>query len=186
MQKTKQEFLGSPSDSEEVHESDDSLVIIHRGKSAIRHALSKLFTEISNERLFGIQGNIAENDWNEFFSIEETNQLNQNIKKNHVIVEALLPEGWFETHLKLYGTEWADEFQGRMTRTVTIEPEYFNHGGQIFMLRGSIYLLALRENILIEIQHSQIQKMLLSMFMYMQDKGRLIDPNELLKQRLQR
>ncbi len=180
LRETKKDLLQIPLGTEEVHGVDDSLVAIHHGKAAVRHTIKKLFTKTKNARLYGIQGNIAENNWDSIFTLDETNEINQYIKKNEIIVEAVLPDGWFETQLDLLGEEWAKDFRGRMTRTITIEPEYFDHGGQIFMLKDSIYLLALHEEIIIEIKHSQIQKMLYMLFKYTQDHGRLIDPNQLL------
>lgn len=180
LRETKNDLLQLPQGIEEVHRLGDSPVVIHRGKEAVRHTLKNIFIKTKNARLYGIQGNVAENNWETIFTPSETNEINQYIKRNEIIVEVILPDGWFQTQLELLGDKWAKDFQGRMTRTITIEPEYFDHGAQIFMLKDSIYLLALAEEIIIEIKHSQIQKMLKLIFKYIQDHGKLIDPNIIL------
>lgn len=166
---------------EEIRGMADSSVIVYRGAEAIRKLMNKLLTENKGERLYGFQGDAAIIDWDKIFSLEDTNRFNRTIKSNRIIVEAITPDGWFEKQAVHFGAEWAKDFEGRMTRVNVIDPKYFAHGGQIFVFKNSLYLLALNEEIVIEIRNSEIQKMVCAFFMFMQDHSRLIDANELLR-----
>jgi hypothetical protein len=177
----KRAILGISEGTNEVFGLDDAVVVTYRGKEAVKKVLTGIFLEHKNERLYGFQGDVAANKWNDLFSASETNRINQHIKKNALIVDAMLPEGWFERQIKEFGTEWATEFEGRATRTSLIPTEYFAHGGQLFIFKDSIYLLALGEELVIEIRNSEIQKMLLAFFKFMQDNSQVIDANELLR-----
>lgn len=177
----KRALLKIPVGREEVRGLSDATVIVHRGKDAIKKVVTEMVQEHKNERLYGFQGDVAAINWDKVFSVAETNQLNRSIKKNLLIVEAILPDGWFERHAKEFGVEWAKDFEGRATRVNVIDAEYFAHGGQLFMFKQSIYLMALGEEIVIEICNSEIQKMLLAFFKFIQDNSRVIDANEILR-----
>jgi len=62
-----------------------------------------------------------------------------------------------------------------------IEPDYFKHGGQLFLFKESIYLVALGEGLIIEIRNSEIQRMLLAMMQFIQNNAQVIDANEVLR-----
>jgi hypothetical protein len=103
------------------------------------------------------------------------------VKKNGIIVDALLPDGWFERQTRLLGVAWAKDFEGRTTRTHVVDEQYFKHGGQLYLFKNSIYLNAHNEELVIEIRNSEIQKMLMAFFLFMQDHSRVIDANEILR-----
>jgi len=178
----KRVLLKIPEGREEIHGRADSAVMIHRGAVAIKKLMHHIFAEHKHERLHGLQGNVSAINWNEVFSTVETNQLNRNIKKNAIITEGVLPEGWFEEQTELLGVEWAKDFEGRTARINVIDPKYFKHGGQMWVFKKSLYLMALGEEIIIEIRNSEIQKMVLAIFEFMQDNSRVIDANALLRE----
>jgi DNA-binding MarR family transcriptional regulator len=177
----KRALLKIPEGREEIHGLSDASVIIHRGKEAVRKLINALLSDHKNERFYGFQGDVAAINWNEVFSLEETNRFNRNIKKNSIIVEAVLPDGWFERQTRELGVEWARDFEGRTTRVNVIDAEYFAHGGQVFIFKQSIYLMALGEELVIEIRNSEVQKMLLAFFKFIQDNSQVIDANALLR-----
>ncbi|OGZ12010.1 MAG: hypothetical protein A3D67_02375 [Candidatus Lloydbacteria bacterium RIFCSPHIGHO2_02_FULL_51_22] len=177
----KRELLNIPEGREEVYGQADTMVVIHRGEKAIKNLLHEIIEENKGERLYGYQGKVSSIGWDTFFSVSETNRLNRAIKDNHLIVEAVIPDGWFEEQVARSGIEWAKEFEGRTTRVNVIDPKYFEHGGQMFLFKKSLYLFALNEGIIIEIRNSEIQKMILAMFEFIQDNSRAIDANELLR-----
>lgn len=45
----------------------------------------------------------------------------------------------------------------------------------------SLYIIAMREEIIIEVRNSEIQKLILAMFRFMQDHSKKIDVNALLR-----
>jgi len=178
----KRTLLQIPEGREEVHGLSDSSVIVHRGKEAVRKLMNALLSDHQNERFYGFQGDVAAINWNDAFTVEETNRFNRNIKKNGIIVEAILPDGWFERQTRELGVEWAKDFEGRATRVNVIDAEYFAHGGQVFIFKQSIYLMALGEELVIEIRNSEIQKMLLTLIKFIQDNSHIIDANALLRE----
>jgi len=177
----KRTLLKIPEGREEVHGLSDASVIVHRGKEALRKLINALLSDHRQERFYGFQGDVAAINWNSVFNVEETNRFNRNIKKNSIIVEAVLPDGWFERQTRELGVEWAKDFEGRATRVNVIDAEYFAHGGQVFIFKQSIYLMALGEELVIEIRNSEIQKMLLAFFKFIQDNSQVIDANALLR-----
>ena len=174
-------LLSLSHESKEVEGLGGSTIIIHRGKENIKTLLKTIFLDNKNKRLYGFQGNMSTIGWDKIFTTEETSEINQIIKKNGIIVEAVLPIGWFEEQTKTLGIEWAKDFEGRSSRFHIIEPEYFTHGGQMFILKDSLYLFGLNEEIIVEIRHSEIQKMILMFFRFMQDNSQLVDGNSLIR-----
>jgi Fe2+ or Zn2+ uptake regulation protein len=177
----KHALLKTPEGSTEVYGMSDSSVVVHRGAEAIKRLMLTLFAAHPRERLLGFQGDTSTIGWNHMFSVPETNKINRDIKNNRIIVEAILPEGWLEEQTKLLGVGWAKDFEGRTTRVNVIDPKYFKHGGQCFIFKDSLYFFALNEELLIEVRNSEIQKMILSIFAFIQDNSHVIDANELLR-----
>lgn len=178
---TKRAVLNLSEGASEVFGVDDSVITVHRGKEAARQAIYSIFIGNKNERLYGFQGDTAGINWNKTFTVAETNKMNREIKEKGIIVNAVLPDGWFERETKNLGVGWARDFEGRTTRTTTISENYFKHGGQLFLFKNSIYLIALGEELIIEIRNSEIQKMLLAFFQFIEDHSRPLDVNALLR-----
>lgn len=177
----KRTLLQIPEGREEVKGLSDSMIIVHRGKESIKKLMDNMFFNHKNERFLGFQGGVSTIGWDKMFTVEETNAYNRAIKKNHMIVESIISHDWFEQQTKLLGTEWAKNFEGRTTRVNTIDTEYFNHGGQLWIFKDSLYLFALNEEIIIEVRNSEIQKMILAIFRFMQENSQVIDANALLR-----
>lgn len=178
----KRQLLGIEEGVEEVRGASDATVIVHRGASAIRALLSSLFKDNKEQKLYAMQGDVVDIGWNKIFGVEGINEINQLIKKNRIITEGIIPEGWFERQFKLLGEEWAEEFVGRAAITHEIEERYFKHGGQVFVFKDSLYLIAMNEEIIIEIRNSEIQKLILAMFRFIEDNSKKIDVNSVLRQ----
>lgn len=177
----KRTLLEIPKGREEIHGLSDATVVIHRGAEAVRKLINGILSNHSHQRFYGFQGDVAAINWNNVFSLEETNRFNRIIKKNGIIMESILPDGWFERQTRELGSKWARDFEGRTTRVNVIDNEYFVHGGQMFIFKESIYLIALGEELIIEVRNSEIQKMLLMFFKFMQDNSQVIDANEILR-----
>ncbi len=178
----KRSLLKIPEGSEAIHGRSDSTVIVHRDKEAIKKLFWTLFAENKGERFFwGFQGDTSTVGWNEMFTVAETNKMNRDIKNGRIITEAVIPEGWFEDQVAKLGASWAKDFEGRTARVNVLDPKYFHHAGQMFIFKDSLYLLALKEEIVIEVRNSAIQEMILSVFAFMQESSKVIDANELLR-----
>ena len=177
----KRALLSIPEGREEVRGLSDATIIVHRGAEAIRKVLGELLFAHQNERFYALIGDFAGAYWNSLFSMQETNRFNRALKKNNIIAEMVVQEGVLERQARELGVSWAKEFEGRTARTNAIEAEYFQHASQVFIFKQSIHLMALGEELVIEIRNSEIQKMLLSFMKFIQDNSRVIDANELLR-----
>ncbi|MSU56549.1 MAG: hypothetical protein EXS51_04585 [Candidatus Taylorbacteria bacterium] len=177
----KRTLLKIPEGREEVHGLSDSTVIIHRGPEAIRKVLGELLFAHKNERFYALIGDGAAEYWNKIFSLQETNRFNRALKKNNIIAETIIQDGFLERETRRLGVSWAKDFEGRTTKVNVIDSEYFAYGAQVWMFKQSIYLMALGEELVIEIRNSEIQKMLLTFLKFMQDNSRVIDANALLR-----
>lgn len=177
----KRALLKIPAGREEVRGLSDATVIVHRGQESIRKVLGELLFAHRNERFYALMGDLAGAEWNKLFPLQETNRFNRALKKNGIIAETVVQEGVLERQARELGVSWAKEFEGRTTRVNELGAEYFEHASQVFIFKQSIYLMALGEELVIEIRHSEIQKMLLAFFKFIQDNSRVIDANELLR-----
>lgn len=177
----KRTLLKIPEGREEVHGLSDSSIIIHRGQESIRKVLGELLFAHKNERFYALIGDGAAEYWNKIFNLQETNRFNRALKRNNIIAETIIQEGVLERQTRELGVSWAKDFEGRTTRVNEIDAGYFAHGGQVFIFKQSIYLMALGEELVIEIRNSEIQKMLLMFIKFMQDNSRVIDANALLR-----
>lgn len=178
---TKRSLLKIPEGREEVHGLSDSTVIIHRGQESIRKVLGELLLAHRNERFYGFVGDTAARYWNKIFSLQETNRFNRALKDNNIIAETVVQDGVLERQTRELGVSWAKDFEGRTSRVNVIGAEYFAHTSQVFIFKQSIYLMALGEELVIEIRNSEIQRMLLSFFKFIQDNSQVIDANALLR-----
>lgn len=179
---TKKALLNIEDGVEEVHGLSDAIVIVHRGGEAVRALIRSLFRDHKNERMYGVQGDLVNIGWNKVFGVEATNELNRWVKSNHIIVEGIVPHGLFERLTAENGIGWARDFEGRMAVTHTIGEEYFEHGGQVWIFKHSLYLIAMHEEMIIEVRNSEMQKLMLALFHFIQDHSRKIDVNEVLRE----
>jgi len=177
----KRTILKIPTGREEVHGLSDATVVIHRGQESIRKVLGELLFAHKHERFYALMGDGAGANWNKLFSLQETNKFNRALKQNNIIAEAIIQEGVLERQTRELGVSWAKDFEGRTTRANVIDAEYFEYASQVFIFKQSIYLMALGEELVIEIRNSEIQKMLLAFIRFIQDNSRVIDANALLR-----
>ena len=166
---------------EEVYGRSDSMVVVHRGVDAVKKVLGNMMAIHKNERFYAFQGNEASLNWDKIFNIEETNKFNREVKKNYIITEIIIPENFFEEHAQKSGIDWGKSFEGRPIRGNVIDRTYFQHAGHLWVFKDSLYLMALNEEIVIEIRNSEIKKMILALFRFVQENSRTIDANEVLR-----
>lgn len=178
----KKELLRFEEGVEEVHGRSDSTVVVHRGAKAIQKVVRAMFRDNKEQRFYGIQGDRVNVGWNRVFGVESTNELNRWIKSNRIIMEGIFPHGFFEKFTRENGIGWARDFEGRMAIAHEISEKYFQHGGQIFMMKQSLYLMAMNEEVIVEVRNSEIQKLLLAMFSFIQDNSRKFDVNARLRE----
>lgn len=179
---TKRALFGIPEGAEELLGRSDSTVVVYRGGKVIRALIRRMFRDNKDCRFHGIQGDKVNIGWNKVFGVEATNELNRWIKSNRIIMEGIFPPGFFERVSAENGISWARDFEGRMAVMHEIGEEYFQHGGQIFIFKKSLYLMAMNEEIIVEVRNSEIQKLLLAMFLFIQNNSRKFDVNARLRE----
>lgn len=178
---TKKVLLGLSDGREESNGVDDSLIVLHKGKEAVNKILHEMFQSRRHERFLGLTGTSPISDWMTVMNADGVGQINRIIKKNSLITELVAPEKWVEEHFKAMGKEWAVDYEGRTASTVYVDKKYFEHAAQLFAFKDALYLLALGDQLIVEIRHSAIQKMILSMYAFMKDYGERVDANRLLR-----
>ena len=178
---TKKVLLQLQDGRQEVVGVSDGVVVVHTGKEAVKKVLFEMFKTHQSERFLGTANMDAMAGWLNILTPEEINETNRIIKKNQLITEIIGPYNSLEEHFKVSGIEWAKDYEGRTASTVYVDKQYFNHAGQIFAFRDALYLLALKDQMIIEIRHSDIQKMILAFYAFMKDNGQVIDANRVLR-----
>ena len=192
LQNSKKFLLSTPSGSESYAGSKsregsknndvlESIVKVYRGKEEIKNLINHLFTNHKHERWQAIQGNRVSAGWYQIFGLDGINHVNELIKKNQMITDGIMPHRWYKEEFDKYGISWAEGFMGRMAATSEIDQKYFDHDGQIFLFEDSAYLLALNEELVIEIKNSQIKSILKEMVHYITDNADKVDVNKELR-----
>ena len=182
LEKAREEVLGSKQEKETLYQERNVEVKVYRGKKTIGELMRHIFQEHVGETCIGIQGANVYDGWRELLGIETINDLNKSIKKHHMVMQAVVPQDHFERVVNTMGIEWARHFEGRAYRVNEIDEIYFDHKGEMFVFKDSVYLICMEEALVIEIKHSHIQKMLLSLIHYIQNSSRLVDGNQLLRE----
>ena len=182
---TKKVLLKFSDGSEELHGVSDSVITVHRGKEALRKVIFAMIKDRRNERFLGLSDfspELLEEGWLTVLSAEDIHEFNRMVKKNGIIAELVAPYGWIDEHYKAMGDTWAKDYEGRTASSVYIDKKYFRHSGQIFAFSDALYLLALKDQLVIEIRHSDIQKMILGMYEFMKESGKPVDVNRRLRE----
>jgi hypothetical protein len=181
---TKKAVLGFVDGKEEVSGATDGVVTIHRGKAAVKKVVFGMISNRKHERFlcYTAFSDLIDKGWLTIFTPEEINEFNRIVKKNGIISELVAPEHWIEDHYNAMGDTWAKDYEGRASSAVYLSKRYFDHSAQIFAFKDAMYLLALNDKMIIEIRHSDIQKMILAMYGFMKERGDVVDVNRRLRE----
>lgn len=181
----KRSLLKIPAGREEIKGMNDAMIIVHRGKESVLNLLVALARDHKNERLYALQGNSVQPGWDAVVGTQKINEFNHNIRKNGIVTEAILPYDWFEDHIRELGNKegiiWAKGFTERAFAAYEIDRDYFNHAGQIFMFKDSLYLMAMNEALVVEIRNSELQKMIKQMFSFIEEHADRLNVSERLE-----
>lgn len=166
---------------EKITITDSSQVIVHKGQKAILKLFSDLVDKHAGEKMIALQGNTSAYEWSKIFPVEDVNIINRKIKKNKVITELITSREWFESQTKLFGVDWAKNFEGRTVRMQNIEDKYLNYSTQIFIFGKKVFIDSMVDEVFIEITNPEIAKLLISIANFVQDHSNVLDANELLR-----
>jgi transposase len=181
---TKKMILGFVDGKDEIGGVTDGVVTVHRGKEAVKQALMGMITHRKNERFlcYTAFSDLIDKGWLTVLTPEDINEWNRMVKKNGIISELVAENDWIEKHYNVMGDTWAKDYEGRSSSAVYLPEKYFQHSGQIFAFKDVMYLLALNDKMIIEIRHSDIQKMVLAMYAFMKERGETVDVNKRLRE----
>lgn len=179
---TKKELLGFVDGKEEVHGVQDSVVVIHRGVEAMKRCLYEAFTKNKGQKFVGVQGHEVYDLYNKIFGTSTVNHYNALIKKNNIIVEGVLPVGALEAGMESFDEGWAEEYMGRMANIHEIDKKYFNHTGEVYIFKDVVYLLAIKDQFIVEIKHSDIAVTITMLIRYITDTTHVVDVNKRVKE----
>ena len=184
----KKKLLGFVDGKEELTSATDGVVTVHRGEVAIKKVIFEMIRHRKHERFlcYTAFSDILDKGWLAIFSEDEIGEFNRIVKKNGIISELIAPFGWIEDHYKAMGDTWAKDYEGRASSAVCLDKKYFEHSGQIFAFKDVMYLLALKDKMIIEIRHSDIQKMILAMCTFMKERGEAVDVNKRLRELMEK
>ncbi len=169
----------------EMHGVSDSVLTVYRGKDAVRKVILGMLTGRKHERFLGLSDfspSLLDDGWLTVLSASDIHEFNRMVKRNSIIAELVAPSGWIDDHYKAMGDAWAKDYEGRTASSVYIDKKYFGHSGQIFAFNDALYLLAIKDQLVIEIRHSDIQKMILGMYAFIKENGKSIDVNRRLRE----
>jgi len=183
----KKDLLGLTDGREEVGAVQGGAVVMYQGDAAVRQKVFEIFATRHDERFIGYLGldeNLA--GWFSMFNAEEISSLNRLIKKQSLITEAVFPTGWVTEMFARQGLTWAKDYEGRTAAASYIDPAYFDNGGQLFAFKDVVYLIALKDKLMIELRHSELQKMILTFYRFMREHGRAFDLNGELRRLIEK
>ena len=180
----KKKLLGFADGKEELTSATDGVVTVHRGSKAVKKVIFDMIRHRKNERFLGYTAfsDVLMKGWMNVFTEDEIHEFNRIVKKNGIISELVAPENWIEDHYKAMGKVWAKDYEGRTSSAVYLDKKYFQHSGQIFAFKDVMYLVALNDKMVIEIRHSDIQKMILGMYAFIKERGEMVDVNKRLRE----
>lgn len=178
----KKELTGVASGKIEIDNNLNKNIILHQGLDAVKSCFVKMFTENKNGKFTGVQGNNTLPLYGEYLGKGFVDDLNKKIKDNKMIVEGIMAEGWEATSKDSFDNEWATNYTGRMANLHQIPSQYFKHHGEIFIFKDTLYLISLRDMIIIEIRHSDMSQAVISIIKYIMDNTDTIDINKSIKQ----
>jgi len=181
---TKKELLRMGKGVKEIQDIDESTIIVHKGKEAVQKVIFDIVEKHKDKRLQTIQGDGVVEGWNKTMGLDKINKTNRLIKKNLIISEIIFPYGLFEKQIKNLGKQWIKDFEGRAAVAHEIDEKYFDHAGQIWIFKNSLYLIDMNDEVVIEIRKSEIRKLILSMFRFIQDNAHKFDLNARLRKLL--
>lgn len=165
---------------EKINVGNNTNILIHRGRRNILNIFSKLVEQHNGHRLFGVYGDFSGDAWNEKYSVNEINKINQKIKNNRLITEIVSSKEWFARQAEMFGESWVENFSGRATQTHIIDGKYLKNEGQIFIFKDQIYLVSMREEVFVEVRNKEISKLIISLLKFVEDNSNLVDTNKLL------
>ena len=104
--------------------------------------------------------------------------LNKDILKSKVVVDAVVPEMFYAALGREYGNAWLKSFEGRSTNTTLVSPDFFDHDVDIIDTGDRIVFANMFDEMALEIRDTTMVPMFRGLFNLVQAGGKKINLTE--------
>ncbi|MBI2055144.1 MAG: hypothetical protein HYT39_03555 [Candidatus Sungbacteria bacterium] len=162
---------------------------LHTGKEILMLLYEKLADKVG-ARVLGIQPNRSAESVLKIFPFERLVRLNERIKTQNVIVEAILQEDFIPFYINLLKKRGFpvrkifDAFVGRAADTMYIPKEFINFDSEIVILPTTSYIFHWSKLVAIEIRNKETLGLLRDLFALAKQSGSKVNQNELVRKYL--
>jgi hypothetical protein len=162
---------------------------LHTGNESLMRLYEKL-GDSKGQRVLGIQPNRSAASVLEVFPFDRLVKLNQRIKDNGVIVEALLQEDFIPFYIDLVNRKGLSvkkilkAFGGRAADTMYVPRQFINFDSEIIILPSSAYIFHWSKGVAIEVRNQETLGLLRDLFALAKSIGHKADQNEMVQEYL--
>ncbi len=160
-----------------------------------KEAMLKIWESFASKdmkRMYAIQPTLSLVNTVKLFKPGEFVPINQKIKKNKIIMEAIMKEDGFPTYMKLYANQPAVQkaiiksFIGRAADTVLVDNQFLNSNAELIMTPHFACLMNWEKEVGIKIENKDMVDFLLELFKLAKGYGKKFDFNLYMKRWLEK
>lgn len=104
-------------------------------------------------------------------------QVNEAIKQNNIIVEAIVSSSMIELYKK-QSAEWLNSMQGRMTAMRVVSDDLLDFSAELIIFQDKFFLANWEEEVLIVLKNQDILAMILKLYRLFYETGSFMNQNE--------
>jgi hypothetical protein len=164
----------------------DKNITVYRGVPTIFKIMEEWTTLPKNTRVVGIQPDKSIKQSLRKNSLSNWLRINEGIKHNSLIIEGIVHEKSVNSIISEVGKDKAkkifDSFVGRLEDYVKIPDEFADVESEIYICKGSAYIINWNKEIAIGIHDKDMTNLLMSMFSCVKEMGTRYSQNEKMKQ----
>lgn len=178
-----------------LRKSASSEFVVFQGIPALVAEYQNMVKLNRHERIYGIQPINSAIACIEKVPGELIAQINQAVKDNEVIVEAVVSDSFvaeYATYLLKSGQPMKEvqklfeAFGGRMASTVFVPKEWINFNAEIIIFRETVLFITWQDEIAVKITNPDIVGIVKKLFEFAQTVGRRVDQNKLVREFLEK
>jgi sugar-specific transcriptional regulator TrmB len=168
--------------------SQEDEFTIHVGAKEIIPAYRRIASENKNERVRAIQHHRSWNELIKKISPEQLVEFNEQIKKNHLIVDGMLNRSAYKAYKEEIKSEprknksAIKSLEGRMADYTVFADEFFNYDAEIWIFKTTTLIINWHEEVAIEIINANMTWFLKDMFEFVKAGGSKLDHNQAMKE----
>ena len=158
-----------------LRQKDCDTIRLYEGSSEFKKLYARLF---QCKHIRAMQSKDSARLSKEKMSLGHYTKLNQQIRKNKMQVDAVVPNGFYKELGKEYGASWLKSFEGRTANTNFIAQDFFDHNVDIISVSGRVVLVNWFDDIALEMSDTTFAPLFTSLFMLVQAGGKKINLTE--------